>query len=91
MTSLLVDSKELLIHHRAALRGYARRMILHEQVLLLEEEDDWAHHMTEFRAISNSLRLTEREMVALSFKGLLSEKRGCGCPGCRERKARNEV
>ena len=76
-TAILIG---LLFQHRVALRGYAMRVILHEQVLPLQEEDDRACRIAEFRAICSSLKLTEKEMVALLPKGFLCEKRQFGSP-----------
>ena len=75
MIGLPVDSKELLIHHRA-LMVYARRVIPHKQDLPLQEEGDRARRMAEFRAISSSMGLTDKEMASLLVKGLFAEERG---------------
>lgn len=72
MTSLiLVDPKDLMAQHPAALRDYARRVMVHGENLSPEEEGDKDRRMEEFLTAGRSFRLTDREMVSLIYRGLL--------------------
>ena len=72
MTSLiLVDSKNLMAQHPAALREYAKRVFVHGEDLAPAEENDKDHRMEEFLAAGRSFRLTDREMVSIIYRGLL--------------------
>ena len=72
MTNLmLVDKKRLMARHPAALREYARRVIVHGEYLAPDEEGDKDRRMEEFLATGRSFRLTDREMVAIIYRGLL--------------------
>ena len=83
MTSLvIVDSRKLLARHQLALLEYARRVILHGDMLSHHEEIDKSYRMMEFMAIGNSFKLTAREMVYLIYRELFTAKRGCGCGSC---------
>ena len=86
MTGLiLVDSKVLMAEHQAVLREYARRVMVLGESLGVDEEHDKGRRMRELAAIGSSLRLTEKEIVALVYRGLFVSKRGCNCPTCRGR------
>ena len=81
---MLVDSRELMAEHQSALREYATRVVLRGETLAPHEEEDKARRMEEFRAIASSFELTGSDLVGMVFNGVLRERRGCGCPLCRE-------
>ena len=86
MNSLIgVNPKELMSQHQAALRAYAKRVMVQGDGLTPAEDDDRARRMQEYMAIGRSLNVTHKEMVAVIFRGMFAVKRGCGCPTCRER------
>ena len=85
MTRILADPYELLAQHRGALGECAKKVILRGESLSAHEEEDRERRIEEFLAICGTLKLTEKEAVALIFRGVLAEKRGCGCPTCRLR------
>lgn len=84
-TLALQDPKQIVTNHLAALRDYARRVLV-EGVQLSEAEDsDRAERLKEFLAIGSSFKLTIREMAVLVLKELLAPRRACGCPTCIKR------
>ena len=82
-TGALVKPKELMAEHLAALRAHARRVVLQGEILQLVLADDKLRRMREFLAAGSSFKLTEKEMVALIFRGLFTAKLQCGCATCR--------
>ena len=86
MTSLIVaEPKELMPEHLTSLRSYARRVLIQGETLTAIEEEDKERRLREYLAVGSSVKLTEREMAALVYKGFFMAKRGCGCPTCRTR------
>ena len=85
-TSALKDPKKTAEEHLEKLREYARKVLVHGEALSEEEEADRAGRMVEFHAIGNSFKLTDHEMVVVLYKGLLTGKRVCGCPTCRQKR-----
>ena len=81
-----VHPKELIHQHLLVLRAYAWRVLCRGEALTAKEEDDRAERAREFLAIGRSFKLTGKEMVSLLYRGLLRQKRGCGCPGCLARR-----
>ena len=69
--ALSVNPTSLMAEHLAALRAYARRVLLEERALTTNEEQDKDARMGEFMATANSYKCTEKEMVGLVFKGVL--------------------
>ena len=84
--SALKDPKKTAEEHVEKLRGYARKVLVHGEALSEEEEADRASRMLEFHAIGNSFKLTNREMAVVLYKGILTGKRACGCPTCRQKR-----
>ncbi len=78
-----IDVRDMMREHRAALRRYSSRALVHGEGLEAAEEIDRDHRMEEFLSLGNSLKLTKREIVDLLLGELLATKRGCGCPTCR--------
>ena len=85
-TPALKDPKKTAEEHVEKLRDYARKVLVHGETLTEEEEADRADRMVEFHAIGNSFKLTDHEMVVVLYKGLLTGKRLCGCPTCRQKR-----
>ena len=87
MTTIVkADTKELAADHLKALRKYAERVLLQEQVVTDDENIDKRRRMQAYMGIGRAFQLTEKEMVVFIFKGLFRRPRGCGCPTCRERR-----
>jgi len=84
-TSALKDPKRTAAEHLEMLREYARKAVVHDEKLTEEEEADRVDRMQEFQAIGTSFKLTGREMVVVLYKGLLTGKRSCGCPSCKQK------
>jgi hypothetical protein len=68
---LLIDPKEVMRENLKFLREYARRLLLEEDDSLSPIEDFKEVLMAEFLALGKSLKLTERDMTVLLFRGLL--------------------
>ena len=81
---MLVDSRELMAEHQSALKGIRDASRPSRGDLAPHEEEDKARRMEEFRAIASSFKLTGSDLVGMVFNGVLRERRGCGCPLCRE-------
>ena len=81
----LAGPKETVARHLTALREYVRRVIIRGESLAPQEEDDRVHRMQEYLAVSSSFNVTQKEMVALLYKGFFAGERGCGCHACRAR------
>ena len=87
MTSLsLKDPRKLVAEHLAALRKYAKRVLVQGQSLNAAEDADRENRMREYLAIGSSFNLRAREMVAHLYKGLLIESARCDCTTCRNRR-----
>ena len=84
-THLLSEPKVLMAQHLAVLRDYGQRVFSGGGMLAAEEEEDRLSRVAEFMAIGKSCRLTERELVALVYRGFFDRKLACECPTCRER------
>lgn len=66
----LVKPKEVMLQNLALLREYARLVILQKEALTHNEEVK-ERLLQEFLAMGDSLRLTERDLVVLLYRGLL--------------------
>lgn len=84
-TNTLEDPKKTAEEHVEKLRVYARKVLVHGEPLTEEEEDDRAGRMLEFRAIGNSFKLTDYEIVVELYRVIFTGKRSCGCPTCRQK------
>ncbi len=83
MTSVTsADPKEIMARQLSILREYACKAVLHGNSLAPDEEASRADHMQEFLATGESFGLAEKEMVNLIYRGLLRNRRGCGCHSC---------
>ena len=69
-TTLTADPTELMTQHLTCLRGYARRVLVNDEELLLHEEEDKSFRMRKFIAIAMSYKCTEKEMVGLLYNGI---------------------
>ncbi len=78
------DPKQRMSEHLVALKDYAMRVIAQGQVLSADEEDDKEVRFREFARIGDSFTLSEREMVCLMFKSILSPtgNPNCSCTDC---------
>ncbi|HAL46977.1 MAG: hypothetical protein FI707_10115 [SAR202 cluster bacterium] len=81
----LNDPRDAVAEHLKALKGYAKKNLLHGEELSEAEQADKSTRLIEFVAIGSSFRLTEKEMVQLIFRDMLREPKQCGCPSCRAR------
>jgi hypothetical protein len=70
---LLADPKEVIREDLKFLREYARRLLLEEDDALVAIEDFKDILMQEFLAVGKSLKLTERDMMVLLFRGILDK------------------
>ena len=70
---LLADPKEVIRDNLKFLREYARRLLVEEDDSLVSLEDFKNVLMEEFLIIGKSLRLTERDMAVLLFRGILDK------------------
>ncbi len=82
----LKDPKKTVAEHLEMLRHYAQKVLLQGETLTEEETADRTRRMTEYQAIGNSFKLTNREMAVVLYKGILTGKRACGCPTCRQKR-----
>lgn len=69
----LADPKEVIRDNLKFLREYARRLLLEEDDSLVPIEDFKDVLMKEFLVIGDSLKLTERDMAVLLFRGILDK------------------
>ena len=69
----LADPKEVIRDNLKFLREYARRLLVEEDDSLVSLEDFKDVLMEEFLVIGKSLRLTERDMTVLLFRGILDK------------------
>ena len=69
----LADPKEVIRDNLKFLREYARRLLIEEDDSLVSLEDFKDVLMEEFLVIGKSLRLTERDMTVLLFRGILDK------------------
>lgn len=70
---LLGDPKEVIREYLKFLREYARRLLLEEDDSLAAIEDCKDVLMQEFLAAGKSLKLTERDLMVLLFRGILDK------------------
>ena len=70
---LLADPKEVIRENLRFLREYARRLLMEEDDALVAIEDFKDVLMQEFLAVGKSLKLTERDMMVLLFRGILDK------------------
>ena len=68
------DPVELMSEHAAALRAYAKRVVISGEHLPDNEVDDKETRFIEFTALGHTLNLTERELVCLMFRGVFTRK-----------------
>ena len=69
----LADPKEVIRDNLKFLREYARRLLLEEDDSLVSLEDFKDVLMEEFLVIGKSLKLTERDLTVLLFRGILDK------------------
>lgn len=69
----LADPKEVIRDNLKFLREYAKRLLIEEDDSLVSLEDFKDVLMEEFLVIGKSLRLTERDMMVLLFRGILDK------------------
>jgi hypothetical protein len=69
----LADPKEVIRDNLKFLREYARRLLIDEDDSLVSLEDFKDVLMEEFLVIGKSLRLTERDLMVLLFRGILDK------------------
>ena len=72
---LLADPKEVIREDLKFLREYARRLLLEEDDTLADIEDFKDILMEEFLTVGRALKLTDRDMMVLLFRGILDR---CG-------------
>ncbi len=79
------DPRQRMSEHLTVLKGYAMRVIAQGEALSSDEEDDKEIRFREFAQIGDSFTLSEREMVCLMFKGIISSTSNpeCSCTDCR--------
>jgi hypothetical protein len=70
---LLADPKEVIRENLRFLREYARRLLMEEDDALVAIEDFKDVLMQEFLTVGKSLKLTERDMMVLLFRGILDK------------------
>jgi hypothetical protein len=70
---LLTDPREVIRENLKFLREYASRLLLEEDDALVAIEDFKDVLMQEFLAVGGSLKLTERDMMVLLFRGILDK------------------
>jgi hypothetical protein len=70
---LLADPKEVIREDLKFLREYARRLLLEEDDTLADIEDFKDILMEEFLTVGRALKLTDRDMVVLLFRGMLDK------------------
>jgi hypothetical protein len=70
---LLADPKDVIRENLKFLREYARRLLLEEDDGLTVIEDFKDVLMQEFLAVGKPLKLTERDMMLLLFRGILDK------------------
>jgi hypothetical protein len=69
----LADPREIIRDNLRFLREYARRLLLEEDDALTAIEDFKDILMREFLAVGQPLKLTERDMMVLLFRGILDK------------------
>jgi hypothetical protein len=69
----LADPKEVIRDNLKFLREYARRLLIEEDDSLLPIQDFKDVLMKEFLVVGKSLKLTERDMAMLLFRGILDK------------------
>ena len=74
-----------------SLRVYAKRVMLRGESLTRAEELDKKARMDLLFAIGHAFRLTDKEMLALIFDGIMRGPKRCACPTCRTRRETNGV
>lgn len=85
-TPAFEDPRRTADDHAEKLREYACKVLVHGEPLTEEEEDDRADRMLEFRAIGNSFKQTDYEIVVELYGVIFTGKRPCGCPTCRQKR-----
>lgn len=89
--TISVDPRELMAEHIAALKMYARKVLINSEALTEAEEADRKRRMEELLAIGKGFNLTDNEIVGQVYKEILRAKPGCGCPNCRSRQAKAKL
>ena len=85
------DLNDTFAEHLEALRGYAKKVLGRGDALTAAEQIDERARISQLVLIGHTFRLTDKDMVAMIFKGILQEPRRCGCPTCRSRRESNGV
>ena len=73
-TPSIVVPKEIMAQHQEVLSGYARKALVCGEFLDDSEADDLALRMQEYLIVGTSFKCTERELVALLYRGLFSKQ-----------------
>lgn len=71
---LLTDPNEVIRENLKFLREYARRLLVEEDDSLSPMEDFKEALMSEFLALGKAVKLTERDMMVLLFRGVLDPR-----------------
>ena len=69
----LADPKSVMQENLSFLREYAKRLLLEEDDTLATIEDFKDVLMQELLAVGRALRLTERDLAVLLFRGILDQ------------------
>ena len=78
-----VHAKEVIANNVRLLRKYATRSVLQGCALKPEEEHQHMRAMAELREKFGGFGVTEKELIQLVLKGLISQDEPCGCDGCQ--------
>ena len=90
----ITDSRHLIdtfAEYLESLRVYAKRVMLRGELLTRAEELDKKAKLDLLFAIGHAFKLTDKEMFALIFDGVMRGPKRCGCPTCRTRRDANGV
>ena len=71
---ILTDPKGVMRENLKFLREYARRLLVEEDDSLIPIEDFKDALMIEFLALGQAVKLTERDMMVLLFRGVLDRR-----------------
>ena len=71
---LSITPQRVMAQHQEVLSGYARKALVHGEFLDASEADDLALRMQEYLVVGTSFKCTERELVALLYRGLFSKQ-----------------
>lgn len=79
------DRKAIIAGHLSALRDYARKTLVQETPLGPAETPDRDSRMAALRDLWGRYGLTDHEMIAMLFRGVLKPVSKCYCPACQQR------